>query len=90
MLTDRHKRKLIDGLVMVMGKPSSSKMPPPTTSDDKEEADEPQAERDTESSDEGIQCAKDAARALGMPALDDDKAEAFATAIREIAGGYKK
>lgn len=83
MLSERHRHKLVDGLVMIMGKPDS-KMPPP--SDSKETETQAPAEDDSE----GLQCAKDAARALGITDMDDKKADAFATAIREIAGGYSK
>lgn len=89
MINGRHRHKLIEGLVLAMGKPdsggSSSKGSPPEGSDEEEKSESPKEEDD-----EGIQCAKDAARALGMDDLDDDKARAFAEAIRTIASGYDK
>lgn len=85
MLSNHHRHKLIDGLVIAMGKPTS-KMPPT----DSAEPDEGSPDEESQDESEGIKCAKDAARALGMDNLDDDKAAAFAEAIRTIVDGYGK
>jgi hypothetical protein len=109
MLTERHRHKLIEGLVGAMGSPERAKPkvviaiggPPRGESDDmkanddapgaedspEEEAGETEGE---ETDEESMKCARDAARALGMDDLDDDKARAFAEAIKSIVGGYSK
>lgn len=114
MISGRHRHKLIDGLVIAMGKPSGGGKPfgkpeedepeaekPPVDEEETEteteappvgastDGDEPDAEAGEEDS-EAIQCAKDAARAAGLPEMNDVKARSFVEAIRTIAGGYSK
>lgn len=99
MVNPRHRHKLIEGLVIAMGKPSKSSSKPPAMMSSKDddgdmgggdEPDEGSPAEESQDEDEGVKCAKDAARALGMGDIDDEKARAFAEAIRTIAGGYSK
>ena len=94
MINTDKRRKLIDGLVIAMGPAKAAAKKP---SGAKAYGDEPEEPEETdapvegdESEDEGVKCARDAARALGMPELSTQKAKSFAEAIRTIAAGYEK
>jgi len=90
MLNEKHRHKLIEGLVVAMGKPKS--VPAPSKSsegsdyDAGPEPDEGSPKEEATDDQEAMSCARDAARAIGIDDLDDDKAHAFVEAIRKIAG----
>lgn len=93
MISGRHRHKLIDGLVIAMGKPDYGRKAEPSDAEgdvdpDKEEPDEGSPSEERKDDEEQLSCARDAARALGVEDLDDDQARGFAEAIRKIAGGY--
>jgi len=97
MISGRHRHKLIDGLVIAMGKPDSGRAAPRAMEGeggegdgdrDEMELDEGGPSEERKDDEESLSCARDAARALGMSDLDDDQARAFAEAIRKLAGGY--
>lgn len=88
---DRHRKKLIDGIVIAMGKPSSSdthRMPDGSSmkNSDMEEGspNEEAAETPEDENTEDLQFAKDAARALGQEDMTDEDAKAFAEAVKSI------
>lgn len=87
MLNTKHRHKLIEGLVIAMGKPKAGSV-------DKEgegggygedEPDEGSPREEAYDDKEAMDCARDAGRALGVD-LDDDQARSFVEAIRKIAG----
>lgn len=94
MISGRHRHKLIDGLVIAMGKPDYGRKADSAgdaegdMDPDKEEPDEGSPREEKKDDEEQLSCARDAARALGVDDLDDDQARGFAEAIRKIAGGY--
>ncbi|MEP6651828.1 MAG: hypothetical protein ABJA82_05355 [Myxococcales bacterium] len=89
MLSTNHRHKLIDSIVIAMGKPKGSASAPPMSKDEGS-AEEEDAETPEQEGGEDIQFAKDAARALGMEEMDDEKARAFAEAVKGICGDYQK
>lgn len=88
MLNPKHRHKLIEGLVVAMGKPRSEAAPSKSDSDydTGPEPDEGSPREEAADDTEAMACARDAARAIGIDDLDDDKARAFVEAIRKIAG----
>jgi len=91
MISGRHRHKLIDGLVIAMGKPDSGRDKPMASGDgdsDESEPDEGTPREEKQDDAETLSCARDAARAIGVDDLDDDQARSFAEAIKKIAGGY--
>jgi len=94
MISGRRRHKLIDGLVIAMGKPGYGKDEPKEEGGvEGGEADEGEPGEGTPAEEKGdeeesLSCARDAARALGVSDLDDGQARSFAEAIRKIVGGY--
>ena len=93
MITGRNRHKLIQGLVVAMGKPEDGESKPSKSgyssdSDgpDAEEPDEGSPAEESKDDQEAMSCARDAAHALGREDMDDAKAKSFVEAIRAIAG----
>lgn len=103
MLTDKHRHKLIEGLVGAMGGAARPTKAPVvvaiehggSSSDDAGGAGdegspaEEGAESPDEETSEGMKCARDLGNALGIDDIDDTKARAIVEAIKTIAGGYE-
>lgn len=98
LLNDKHRHKLIDGLVIAMGKPVGKPSPSGGSAQaedvggsvDEGSPEEETAESPDEETSEGMKCARDLSSALGIDDIDDTKARAIVEAIKTIAGGYKQ
>lgn len=88
MLNERHRRKLIDGIVVAMSAPKSMK--PKYGGDEESSADKGDEEEEEsmplEKGGDDVQYARDAARALGIEDISDEKARALCEALKGLLG----